>query len=205
MWLGRHYYRSSLEQTIEPTDEPIELEDVKAQARVDDDLTDEDFLITQYITAVRMAFETETGRQLIRATYAWRLDCFPPCAFLPLPKPPLLVLGDVLYVDLAGETQTWDSTNYLVDTYATPGRLVLAPGAAWPSTQDIPNAVTICFEAGYGETAEDVPMPIRQCLLLWAAELYRHREPTGDRVQIPMPYAIERLMYPYMVAGALVG
>jgi uncharacterized phiE125 gp8 family phage protein len=204
----------SLVQTLAPASEPVTVPEAKAQARIDADLTDEDALLALYITAARRQVETETGRQLMLATYAYRADCFPVGDCLELPRPPLVAVSSIAYVDSNGDTQTWASSNYTVDTSSDPGKVHLAYNATWPTIRDVPNAVTITYQAGYGATFDDpdylpapekVPAELRVAILLWVAELYKHREPTGDRQSYVMPYAVERLVWPYRLASVLVG
>jgi uncharacterized phiE125 gp8 family phage protein len=198
--------RWSLVQTLAPTAEPVTLDELKAQARIDADLTDEDALLQAYIVAARQQIETETGRQLMQATYVLRLDCFPRGGCLPLPRPPLVSLTSLDYIDTAGVNQTWASSNYLVDPYADPGAVHLAFGVSWPSTQGVPNAVTLTYVTGYGDDPSEVPQPLRIAILLMAAELYAHRELSTDRriITAELPMSAARLIWPYRTAAVLV-
>lgn len=206
--------RYSLVQSVPPTTQPVSLAELKLQARIDADLSDEDTLLASYLAAATRQVETETGRQLMLATWVYRADGFSPHGTLALPRPPLLSVTSVQYVDADGVTQTWDAANYVVDPYRDPGRIVLAQGASWPSTRDVPNAVTITYQAGYGaslvddvyeEDATQVPPELRHALLLLTAEWYRHREPTEERPYLVLPYAVERLIWPFRTAAVLVG
>jgi uncharacterized phiE125 gp8 family phage protein len=217
-----HY---TLTQTVAPVSEPVTVEEAKAQARIDADLTDEDGLLRAYIRAATRQIESETGRQLMLATYVMRLNTFPETwgryasacfDWIELPRPPLIAVSSVQYVDSEGVTQTWATSNYTVDTYADPGRVYLAYDASWPTIRSIPNAGIITYLAGYGAELDDdlvtyntvpekVPEELRVAILLWVAELYKNREPTGDRIAHMMPYSVERLIWPYRLASVLVG
>jgi uncharacterized phiE125 gp8 family phage protein len=152
-----------------PTVEPISLIEAKASLKIDTD--DDNEPLDALIRAARFRCETITGRQLMTATWELRLDAFPCSYVIEIPKPPLLSITSISYVDTAGATQVWNSSNYLVDAPAGPfagfGRVQPAYGISWPSTRsDTLNAVLIRFTAGYGAAAEAVPADIRYAIRL---------------------------------------
>jgi uncharacterized phiE125 gp8 family phage protein len=60
------------------------------------------------------------------------------------------------------------------------------------------NGIEIAFTAGFGLSADDVPMPIRQAVLLLVAHWYEAREPVRfgeDASTVPLTAA--SLMQPY--------
>jgi uncharacterized phiE125 gp8 family phage protein len=197
--------RYSLVQTVPPTTEPVTLAEVKAQSRIDAVDAEQDTLLGNYIEAVRQQVENETGRQLITATWVYRAWGFPGCPYIELPKPPLLTISAVAYVDADGVTQTWAGSNYRADIYAQPGRLYLAYGASWPSVRIQFDAVQITYTAGYGANAANVPEPLRTAILLWVAHLYEHREAVTEKTLDVMPLAVERFVWPYRLTNLLVG
>jgi uncharacterized phiE125 gp8 family phage protein len=91
-----------------PTDEPITLEDAKTHLR--ETGTDEDDLILSLIQAAREYVETFTSRALMPQTWYWKADRFPVCEPVWLPRPPLVSITSVSYVDETGATQTWAAT-----------------------------------------------------------------------------------------------
>lgn len=158
----------------------VTLEEVKLHARADGLSDDDPWLQTIAVPAALDRAELETQRQLRRATYALRLCGFPCADWIELPKPPLASVSSVAYVDLAGVTQTWASSNYTVDAPAgdrcARGRLALAYGVAWPSTRPVINAVTITFVAGYGETPQTMPALLRWAIAQDIATMFMARE-----------------------------
>jgi hypothetical protein len=68
------------------------------------------------------------------------------------------------------------TTDYLPDTYTTPGRIYLAPDARWPTTYGEPNDITITYVAGYGAGASSVPVEFKHIVKLVVGELYTYRE-----------------------------
>lgn len=168
--------------------EPIGLEEAENFLRIDSepDVT----MITDMIITARKQAENITGRQLITATWEWRLDHFPGgcgCGgpfcrdhrgqMLEVPKPPLQAVVSLKYLDAAGEEQPLtEGTDFVVDTYAEPARIAPAYGCQWPSTQPVFNAVRLQFIAGYGDADTDVPEPIRNWLKVVIGALFENRE-----------------------------
>lgn len=55
-------------------------------------------------------------------------------------------------------------------------------------------AVIAEFDAGYGTSPEDVPLQLRQAVLLLTAQGYEHRE---DALSRPVPMLVDALLMPY--------
>lgn len=146
-----------------PAVEPISLAEAKLHARVDD--SDRDTLITVFIKSAREAAEHELGRALITQTWRLTLDEFPE-AEIELPKPKVLSIVSVGYVDASGVDQVVSSANYTLDSAQLPGWVLPAEDFDWPATRAIANAVRVDFTAGYGPAATDVPASVRQWMLL---------------------------------------
>jgi uncharacterized phiE125 gp8 family phage protein len=153
-----------------PAVEPIGLEEIQNFLRIDSepDVT----ILTDMIITARKQAEIITGRQLITATWELRLDRF--AEILELPRPPLQSVSSVKYLDEAGTEQTF--TDYLVDDYSEPARVLPAYGYTWPVAQAVPNAVRIVFICGYGDADTDVPEPIRNWMKTFIGSLYENRE-----------------------------
>lgn len=187
-----------------PAAEPVSLAEAKQHCRVD--TADDDALIAALIVAARQYVEAVTWRQLITATYDLALDGFPRGPVIELPRPPLQSVTSVTYTDAAGVSAVLAPSDYLVDTTAFVGRLVLGAGRSWPAFTPRPvNAVVVRFTAGYGGAAA-VPQAITQAILLLVGHYYEHREAavttagTGDFSR--MPFAVESLLTAYAVPRA---
>lgn len=166
------YVRMATSLVTAATAQPVSIADVKDHVRITHD--DQDARLDGYIKAATRYIENISDRQLMTATWRLSLDDFPTWELV-LPKPPLQSVSSVQYVDGDGATQTWASSNYIVDTYSDPGRITPAYGKFWPSPRDQVNAVTIQFVAGY-TSAANVPATIRQALLMLVAHWYENRE-----------------------------
>ena len=146
-----------------PTQEPVSVDEVKDQCGIL--TTDHDAKISGWIKSARQWVEGNIGRALITQTITYKIEDFPYDDELYLPRPPLVSVTSVKYIDTSGATQTWSSGNYTVDTVAQPGRIIPTYNTQWPSVQSIDNAVTITYVAGYG-TADNVPQAIKQAIML---------------------------------------
>ena len=161
--------------------------------------TDDPFLLTK-ITSARQYAETFMRRACCTQTWDWKLDGFPFWGEpLELPMAPLQSVTSVGYLDTAGAAQTWTvTTDYTVDTpsgdHAMPGRIIPVYGVSYPSTQDVPNAVTIRFVCGYG-VASAVPQGIKDGILLHATRAYVKREALDDEDLL----GVNRQLWPYRV------
>lgn len=157
-----------------PATEPVTLAEIRAQCRIDADITSEDDLLTAFGVAAREQCEHEIGRPIITQTWEKVLDAFP-AAELYLGKPNLLTVVSVKYLDTSGVEQTLDGSLYYVQTEATSGWLLPAADTTWPDTDDTANAVRVRFTCGYG-AASDVPATLKTWIKLRAATLYKFRE-----------------------------
>jgi uncharacterized phiE125 gp8 family phage protein len=191
-----------LTRTTAPTVEPITRAEAKAHSRVT--VSDDDEYIDALIEATRDRIENHTKRALLTQTWRLTLDSFPlGRRDIILPWSPLQSVTSITYVDTNGTTQTWASSNYSVDTGATPGRVRLAYDVLYPSIRHQPNAVTIIFVAGYGSAASDLPAGIVHACKILFGHYYDNREPvvTGT-VATPIPETWKALLGPYRVLGA---
>lgn len=159
---------------IEPECEPLSLAEIKTFLRIGSNEDEDNFLGT-LATIARKEAEKITRRQLITATWNYYLDKFPEIIYLPVP--PIQSVTHVKYLDSAGDEQTLlADTDYLVDIYSEPGRIMPCFGMVWPSIYPEVNAVRIRFVSGYGDADSDVPEPIRQWMLMAIGAMYENRE-----------------------------
>jgi uncharacterized phiE125 gp8 family phage protein len=178
-----------------PTIEPVAAAEVRQQLRIDS--AEEDSLLNAYIEAARIRAEEVTGRALVTQTWELRMDAFPD--EIRCPRPPLIAVSSIQYIDTNGDTQSF--TDYIADTKTEPGRIV--PGlsryginsVSWPTTLDTPNAVTVTYTAGYGATAASVPRIIRLAIMHVVAHWYENREPVNiGNIVNPIPGMAEELL-----------
>ena len=175
----------SLTLITAPAVEPVTLDEAKAQCRVEG--TSDDTFITALIVAARQTCEHKVGRPLITQTWERTLEYFEGGAILLGKFKPLSIVS-VKYLDDAGVDTVLDSSAYTLDADTEPGYLLPAYGTSWPSARPTANSVRIRFTAGYGPAATDVPMGIRQWILLAVGTLYEQRAGIADATLGALPF-----------------
>jgi uncharacterized phiE125 gp8 family phage protein len=83
-------------------------------------------------------------------------------------------VSSIKYLDTAGSLQTLDPSDYLVDDYQEPARIIPAYGKVWPLIRHQPNAILVRYVAGYG-AASAVPDAIKNWMLLKIGTMYKMR------------------------------
>jgi len=189
----------SLNQTSGPAIEPVTSTECMAHMRIDDG-TESDY-IESLITAARGHAESITRRQLIDATWVLKLDSFPASGgIIRLPRPALSSVTSITYLDTNGDSQTWSSEEYRVDTGAEPGRITEAYGYTWPTARVVTGSITITYVAGYGDEAADVPGAIRHAIKMLVSHWYEFREPViSGTIIAQVPTAVDALLSPYAI------
>ena len=184
--------------TTAPASEPLTATEVKNYLKVD--YATDDTLIASLIVAARNKVEEYTGRRLMIQTITEKLDTFPsvtipnPDAILTLSVLPLRSVTSIQYKDTAGASQTFASSNYIVDTTSEPPRIGLAYGSDWPELYDEIDAVTITYLVGYDD-ADAVPDAIKSAMYLMIGQMYETRTNTVKK----LPSHAEWLLNEYRV------
>jgi uncharacterized phiE125 gp8 family phage protein len=148
--------------------------------------------------------ENVTGRSLANKKYTWKLDRFPDRYVLFCPKPPLAystAVASITYIDTDGSTDTWGSTYYTVDAHSVPARITPAYQETWPITLNVPNAVTITFDAGYTSSSL-VPHSLLHAVRFITAHYWANRQEVVSSpgfVPMQVPKNSDWLMAPYIV------
>lgn len=146
----------SLSVVIPPYAEVISTSEMKEHLKIESATTADDELIDALIIAARDTIETATGanvprcRTMLATTFDLKLDYFPGCDHILVPRVPLVSVTSITYVDANGTTQTMDSGDYVVDI--ANGKIDLGYSEVWPVTRPTYNAVTVRFVAGMAAT-----------------------------------------------------
>lgn len=178
--------------TTPPVEEPVTLVEAKAHLRVD--IEADDVFITNLIEAARIKYELETNLVLVNTTYTLFLDRFP--LIIRPPKSPLFSVATIKNIDNDGNLQTVPAADYKVDNRTIPGRIEEAFDKTWPTTRDEVNAVEVEFVAGFGAAAADVPLDIKQALLLLVGHWYENREDSISATTIvKIPNGLRSLVF----------
>ena len=200
-----------LQLVTAPTQEPVSLAEARLHLRVD--FSDDDALIMALIRSARLAAETITGRQLVTARWKYILDSFPgpslmgvpagrpftlPGHAILIPKAPVQTIVSIDYLDMNRTPQTMPAANYIADLACEPARITPVFGQIWPIPLPQIAAVSVTFDAGYGNPA-DVPEGLKSGMLLRIGSLYQNREEVAAMARgkiDPLPF-IDGLLDPY--------
>lgn len=176
----------SLRVTVEATTEPVTLEEQKAHCRIE--TTYEDAVIPAYITVARKYAENYCKRSFARQTYEMKIDEFPGADDgIVIPRPPLSSTStdvSIAYIDTSAAVQTLGSSLYTIDASSEPAVIRLSTvDDDWPETNDVKNAVTITFAAGYSTSTivgstHLCPKPVQHWIKMRVANMIEYREPT---------------------------
>lgn len=178
-----------------PSVEPVSLDEAKAHLNITHD--DDDELVERTIIAARRACERGCLRSFVTTAWKYTLERWPVCngGRIVLPRPSLIAVSGITYLDTTGTRQTLSSELYVVSTAREPAVIIPAYGTTWPAAREFMDSVQVSYTAGYGATAASVPDDIRAAILLMVGHLYAHR---GDENQEP-PAAVRNLLAPYSV------
>lgn len=208
---------AGLTVSVEPTQEPVTLQEVKEYLRLEDSV-DERNLQPMAETARRYA-EEYMNRALMSQTLILYLDTFsekydplwegvkegPYMNFykdyIRLPKPPVASVTSVITYDDADTATTFAASKYYVDTASEPAKIVLRTGESFPTALRVANAIKVTYVTG-ATSPYSVPEPIRLGVLQHIAYLYEHR---GDMYSpvAKMPPMLKTLYAPYRVHSGM--
>ena len=168
---------------VQPSCEPVSLEEARRWLRVDSDDTTQDAPITMLIGAMRRYAENYTGRSFIPRTLRFSAPFF--AEVLMLPKSPVISVNSVKYTDTDGAEQTLAADQYIVYANEIPALITPAYQVSYPSTRAVPDAVRVEYVAGYvpiGSPDDDaakrlaLPDDLKTWINMRIATLYENRE-----------------------------
>lgn len=141
-------------------------------------------LLESHLRTAMAMIEGRIGKMLYRRRFLWVLDCWREGVEQALPVSPVSGIVSVTLVDAAGgEAAVPEATYRLIPDLHRP-RLV-GKGTALP-TIPAHGFVRVVFEAGFGPGWTDVPVDLRQAVLLLASEFYEHRhDDTAQSAGLP--------------------
>ena len=181
---------SITDMTAPPT-EPVTLAVAKEFLRIDHD--HEDALIADFITAARERVEAMARLSLItrRRAYSTAKSC---TSRLVINHSPVKHVHKVSLIDRANNAADIPLSELYNNKRASPVSIETRKRALFSDYVSDPAAIVVELEAGYGAAPEDVPMQLRQAVLLLLAQHYEHRD---DAVKRPVPMLVDALLMPY--------
>ena len=204
---------SGLKIVTGPAVTPVSRTEARNHLRLDDDV--DDSLVRAYIQAATDWAENYTGRFLVSRTCQMMLDGARELesplwegmrtgpsnvAYLDhieLAAAPVISVESIKYYSDDDTQYTWAASNYFVDTFSEPAKVVLRDGGTYPTDLRAANGLEINFTAGYGSNPSAVPEAIKVSILQYIAFLYEHR---GDNeAGMQSPPVLRALLDPYRV------
>jgi len=187
----------SLTLVTAPVFEPVTLEYVKAQTRLDIDVDDE--LVRSYIEIARQWVEGQVKRGLATQTWDYAIDYRWPWRLgsyrIDLPLNPVSSVTSITYVDTDGASQTLAANQYTVVARQHGSYIVPAYNVTWPDLRYVPSAITVRFVAG--EAVDSIPGPLKHAIALIVAHWYENREASAPKEFMEIPLGVEAMISPY--------
>lgn len=168
--------------TSVPAEEPLTRTEVKTYLKEDE--TANDSYIDGLISTSRRLCEAYTGLSFVTQTRQIKLDRFPVADRsrgneILIPYGPLISVTSFTYLNADNvSTALVEDTDFKVDTHQEIARLFAISDnsvTSWPTTRDLPNAVTITYTAGYG-AASAVPQDAKEAMYKQIASMYENKQ-----------------------------
>ena len=166
----------------------LPLQELKMHLRIDSDLEDA-YLISLARAAIDFA-ENYTKRFILERQKEIILDSLPSSPLM-LPNYPVQEILQITYQNTEGNSVEVPSTTYQTMLNVEPPMILIA---SWPQST---GPFRIHALVGYKE----VPMSIKQAILLLSGHFYENREVMRDRYvhSYEMPFSVTALLYPYKI------
>jgi hypothetical protein len=209
---------------VATTVEPITLVEARGVLRLD--TTAHDTYVDTLIVAAREFFEESTGRALLQQDWVAAISGLPTLAdgadvwwdgvregtisdlgasvarAIELPRAPLMdVLSIVSYDESNNATTDNVLTSYYKDTISEPGKLVLNNGSIWPVFTRPVNGLEINYRAGYGATADLVPVAIRNAIKMLVQHWYENPNVISENSVNKIPVGVMNIIQRYKIYG----
>jgi uncharacterized phiE125 gp8 family phage protein len=183
-------------RTVAPTADLVTLNDAKVHLAVDH--SEHDQMITSLVASAMKHLDGYQGiLQRALVTQTWKVETDKFTDPLRLPVGDLLSLTSVKYYDGLNAQQTLSASVYGVYSDAIGPFITLKSNQTWPTVYDRRDAIEIIWAAGFGATANSVPEPIRQAVLLMVGHWYAHREAVSETALAEVPMSAKHLIEPF--------
>jgi len=169
-----------LTRIVDPTAEPVSISGVKRSLRISH-YQDDEFL-TDLIKEARQFIGDRWGRIYLEETWTQVMDADELPEFkLDILKYPLSSITSITYTDTNGDSQTFSSSLYTVDTTRYPGIVYPSYLQLWPFVRSYPSAMTVTFVAGYADV-DSIPMPMLKAMHYYVGHYNENRlAPPADQ------------------------
>ena len=187
-----------LNKITQPSSEPVTLAEAQLHLRLDTAGSPpshpDDSLVRVLISAARENAENYTGVTIAQAQYEVLGDVV--SNEMSLQTHPVTSISTVTYEDSDGVTQTIAASDYYVDNFARPARLIFKKNAPARPT-------TVRFTAGYtdGNSPNPYPCPagVKAAIMIMLSNLYENRESVTEVQSYERPQSSTYLLTPYRI------
>ncbi len=185
----------TLRQLSGPGGPAVPLLALQEHLRVDDDALPE---VSGYLQAATAWVESYLSRSLITQNWRLELQNWPAGRSIELRRGPVASILSIRCLGLDGVESEVPEELWVLDGAAVPSSLYLKAGATWPAAQRQPGAIKIEYSAGFGESWNDVPEPIRLALMMLTAHFHENREAAAPGSPMGMiPFGVPLLLDQY--------
>lgn len=165
-----------LKETMPAAFNPVPITEFAAHLRLAHGFIDEgaeNALLELYLRNATAVVERRTGQALISRAHVLQTACWDRQGHLTLPVGPVMAIDSLRFVS-PSSTIDLDPEDWELAPGVTRQRLTGPNGGPlWPIPSG--SVTELAFNAGYGETWNEVPNDLRQAVLLLAAHYYENR------------------------------
>ena len=162
------------------TVEPLQLHEVKKHLEIADADTTHDEQIQGLIQQAREQVEHDCQVVLVSRTVTEKFNWSGDEEYWQLYYRPVSAVTSIAYYDTTNTQQTFSASLYSLDTDRR--RVWLNSNAAWPTTYDRWDAITLTYTAGFGANGSAVPMMYKQAMLLLIGYYFEERTMMGNEI-----------------------
>lgn len=157
-------------RSADPTFEPVTLEEAKKQCEIAAGVDYHDSHLMGVIQQARETVEDDTGLAIGTGTYTWKFTDWPCTDYFEIPGVrPVTSITSIVYVDSGGTSQTWSTSDYVLETSTVTPIVRLAHLATWPTLRGDINGITVTMVAGYAtrlSVTRQIKEAVLSCVLL---------------------------------------
>jgi uncharacterized phiE125 gp8 family phage protein len=174
------------------TTEPLQLAEVKKHLEIADADTAHDEHIQRLIQEAREQVEHDCQVCLVSRAITEKFNWSGDEEYWQLYYRPISSVTSITYYDTTNTQQTFSASLYSLD--ADRRRVWLNSNAAWPTTYDRWDAITLTYSAGYGSSGAAVPQMFKQAMLLLIGYYFEERTMMGNEMTTGSFKAYENLL-----------
>lgn len=176
-----------------PASRPITLDEVKTHLRIE--TGDDDVYLESLIETAIAHLQNVSGLKLITQIWRQYLDKLPEHKTICLAVFPVRSISSVRYFDSEGVETSISNTQLELDRFSNPARLEISTSLFSAQSS---NGIEIDIEAGFGDTATQVPDSLKRALLILIAHNYEFRGavPIGN-MPASEPHGFRTLIAPF--------